>query len=374
MPGCENPADWCTKPRTVKDLTENDFFYSGPPFLALKEEEWPIKYSYRTDKLEGEIENRLHATCSFVEVSVSTNIVNRLLVRGSSWKKVVRVLAWIICICQPRDRRISGPLTCEEVRKSKKMIVKEAQREVEAELEMAAISGTGRFRKLAPVKDQEGIWRVGSRLRNFAPFTKDANMPQILPTQHRATLLLMYLAHQFSHSGQDGTLSRFHADGYWAVRAGHIARKVKNWCIPCRKIAKITLTQPMGEYTLEGLNSNYAWGFCQLDLLGPFHCRGMVNARSTKKIWGIIIEDVNSGAVHLDVVEDYSTPAVLSALRRFGNLRGYPGIIFSDPGSQLESAGGKLENWWLTMGRALRDFGTTKNFRWDISPADSPWR
>ena len=49
--------------------------YSGPPFLALKEEEWPIKYSYRTDKLEGEIENRLHATCSFVEVSVSTNIV-----------------------------------------------------------------------------------------------------------------------------------------------------------------------------------------------------------------------------------------------------------------------------------------------------------
>ena len=26
------------------------------------------------------------------------------------------------------------------------------------------------------------------------------------------------------------------------------------------------------------------------------------------------------------------------------------------------------------MGRALRDFGTTKNFRWDISPADSPWR
>ena len=130
----------------------------------------------------------------------------------------------------------------------------------------------------------------------------------------------------------------------------------------------------MGEFTLDLLNAKVALGDCQLDLFGPYHCRGSVNARQTKKIWGMIIEDVNSGAVHLDVVEDYSTSAVLSSLRRFGNLRGYPGIISSDPGSQLESASGKLESWWVTMGGALQDFGTTKNFRWEVSPADSPWR
>ena len=258
VPGCENPADWCTKPRTVKDLSESDFFYSGPPFLTLREEEWPIKYSYRTDKLEGEIESRVRATCAFVEVKASTAVVNRLLVRGSSWKKIVRVLAWLIRLCQPQSRRTSGTLTCDELRKSRVLIVKEAQREIEIELNEAATSGTGRFRKLAPLKDQEGIWRVGSRLRNFVPFTKDSNMPQILPTQHRSTLLLMLLAHQFSHSGQDGTLSRFHADGYWTVRAGHVARKVKNQCILCQKMARVTISQPMGEYTAECINSNYA--------------------------------------------------------------------------------------------------------------------
>ena len=199
-------------------------------------------------------------------------------------------------------------------------------------------------------------------------------MPKILPTNHRMTLLLMRLAHQFSHTGQDGTLSRFHANGFWAIRAGHIAKSVKNQCVPCRMISKITISQPMGEFSAECLNSMVAWGFCQLDLFGPFFCRDSVNARRTKKTWGMIIEDVNSGGVHLDVVEDYSTSAVLSTLRRFGNVRGYPGIICSDPGSQLESAGGKLESWWVTMGDALRNFGTTKNFRWDISPADSPWR
>ena len=129
----------------------------------------------------------------------------------------------------------------EEVRASKMIIIKEAQKEIELELKEAADSGKGRFRKLAPVKDQEGVWRVGSRLRNYVPFTEDSEMPKILPTNHRTTLLLMRSAHQFSHSGQDGTLARFHADGFWTVRAGHVARKVKNSCVPCRKVAKITL-------------------------------------------------------------------------------------------------------------------------------------
>ena len=54
-----------------------------------------------------------------------------------------------------------------------------------------------------------------------------------------------------------------------------------------------------------------------MDLLGPFHCTGDVNPRTTKKTWGLVIEDVNSGVVHLDVVSDYSTNAVLMSLRRF---------------------------------------------------------
>ena len=108
---------------------------------------------------------------------------------------------------------------------------------------------------------------------------------------------------------------------------------------------------------------SYAWGYCQLDLFGPFSCRGDVNPRRTKKTWAVVIEDANSGAVHLDIVQDYSTQAVLMTLCCFGVLRGWPGVICSDPGSQLEAASGKLENWWLTMGDALRSQGSSKNFR-----------
>ena len=38
---------------------------------------------------------------------------------------------------------------------------------------------------------------------------------------------------------------------------------------------------------------------------------GDVNPRTTKKTWAVVIEDANSGAVHLDIVQDYSTQAVL---------------------------------------------------------------
>ena len=88
----------------------------------------------------------------------------------------------------------------------------------------------------------------------------------------------------------------------------------------------------------------------------------------------MVIEDSNSGAVYIDVVQDYSTPAVLMTLRRFGSIRGWPGVISTDPGSQLESASGILDKWWQTMERALREFGSSKNFEWKVSPPDSPWR
>ena len=111
-----------------------------------------------------------------------------------------------------------------------------------------------------------------------------------------------------------------------------------------------------------------------MDLVGPYECRTEKNPRARMKTWGVVIEDVNSGAVHLDVVTDYSTNGKLMALRRFGSDRGWPGVIQTDPGSQLESASGKLENWWSSFGDPLKAFASTKNFEWKVSPADSPWR
>ena len=172
---------------------------------------------------------------------------------------------------------------------------------------------------------KEETWRVGSRMRNvIVPFTIDSQLPKILPLNHKITKLVMNDCHNFHHAGQDGTLSRFRSQGFWAVKAGCLAKSVKNACIPCRKMENIRIHQPLGGFTYDRLNEPSAWGYCQLDLFGPIKCRGDVNPKTRKKIWGIIVEDSNSGAVHLDVVRDYSAEEVIMTLNRFGSLRGWP--------------------------------------------------
>ena len=47
------------------------------------------------------------------------------------------------------------------------------------------------------------------------------------------------------------------------------------------------------------------------------------------KTWGLVIKDVNSGAVHLDIVSDYSTNAVLMSLRRFPESLAWGNTILS---------------------------------------------
>ena len=369
----DNPSDWCTKPRSVKDI-QHSFWTEGPEFLKSHMSSWPLKYTYKKDNLEGQLHLPKQVRCLFIQAH-HNDFLGRIIHRSSSWSKSVRVLAWILRFTDSRWFRLLHvkPLNVSELKRARTLLIKFAQRELITELQRAVKTGKGKFKKLAPVEDEHGIWRAGSRMR-VVPFTIDAQLPALLPLNHRVTLLVMRCAHEHSHLAQDGTAARFRAIGFWTNRCGHLAKRVYEKCVTCRKLNRKVLQQQMGEIPEERLTEPYAWGFCQMDLFGPFLCRSDVNSRASKKTWGMVVEDVNSGAVHIDVVQDYSAQAVILSLRRFGALRGWPGVISSDPGSQLESAGGKLEEWWTKIGDSLLTFASTKNFKWNISPANSPWR
>ena len=369
--GEDNPADWNTKPRSPTDLVSGGFWQEGPSFLLQDESLWPIKFTYKTGRLEGEIKIREHKV--FFQAFLP-DFLGCLLNRYSKWSRIIRVLSWFLRLSNGGGVQQDIPLSAAELQNSKQVLIKYAQKEMQTELSLANKDGVGPYKKLAPEQDGNGLWRVGSRMKNHVPFTYDSRMPVIVPPKHRLTRLVMEKSHRFSHSGMDGTVSRFRMQGFWAIGAGRVAKSVKNSCVPCRKSSGKPLYEPCGEIPAEQLQQPMAWGFCQLDLVGPVEVRGDINPRNRKKMWGMVIEDVNSGAVYLDIVTDYSTNSVLMTLRRFGSTHGWPGVIHSDPGSQLESASGKLECWWKNMKKSLATFAGTKNFRWETSPADSPWR
>ena len=99
----------------------------------------------------------------------------------------------------------------------------------------------------------------------------------------------------------------------------------------------------MGGIPKSQLVNPVAWGHVEVDLFGPFLCKSDVNKRACLKVWVAVFVDRNSGAIHCDVVMDYSAEETIKILKRFSSLRGWPVQMYSDPGSQLESSAGKLE-------------------------------
>ena len=124
--------------------------------------------------------------------------------------------------------RPKGPLIYEEVNKAIKFVVMNMQQEICSDL-IKGERGKGRFTKLAPVKVMKAsgeLDRVCETLYHSLAMVRC--QPKILPANHQITFLLIRHTHQFSHTGLDGTLSRFYAKGYWTVRGRHVARAVKN--------------------------------------------------------------------------------------------------------------------------------------------------
>ena len=102
----------------MKDLLPADGFWQrGSAFLLLDEKDWPIIYSYRIDRLEGEIV--VSKQCHVAVVNADhPDLLGRIVYRIGSWEKMCRVLAWILRLGAP-----SGPLTTQEVKRAKQLLL-----------------------------------------------------------------------------------------------------------------------------------------------------------------------------------------------------------------------------------------------------------
>ena len=82
--GKDNPADMCTKPRPVHDLEAGGDWQVGPAFLREEISEWPIKHTFRTDRLDGEIV--IGKCCHVSVINVAHHdLLARIVNRVGSW-------------------------------------------------------------------------------------------------------------------------------------------------------------------------------------------------------------------------------------------------------------------------------------------------
>ena len=98
----------------------------------------------------------------------------------------------------------------------------------------------------------------------------------------------------------------------------------------------------MGMLPLERLTPSPPFDQVMVDFFGPYLVRGETQKRISSKAYGVIFTEVCSRAVHIEAAFGYDTSSFLLALKRYTGIRGWPSVIFSDPGSQLVRAENEL--------------------------------
>ena len=101
-----------------------------------------------------------------------------------------------------------------------------------------------------------------------------------------------------------------------------------------------------------------------------------MKSRTTKKVYGLILNCMVTRAVHLELVEGYDTQSFLVSFKRFISIRGYPAFVHSDNGTQLVAANKELRdmvNGWDKS--RLFTFGSQQGMEWSFNKsANAPFQ
>ena len=180
----------------------------------------------------------------------------------------------------------------------------------------------------------------------------------------------MLHVHNEDHSGITKTVAKSRRK-FWIVRGRKLASKIRNNCYECRRLDKALAEQLMAPLPDSRLKIAPTFHTTSLDLFGPITICDTVKRRTHKKVWGTIFNCTVTRAVYIDLTEDYSTDSILQTLRRFVAIRGCPGEIQSDQGSQLIAAAKDIaqlvEQWdW----KPIHEWATNNKIKWRLAPAE----
>ncbi|XP_043198573.1 uncharacterized protein LOC122368576 isoform X1 [Amphibalanus amphitrite] len=362
-----NGADCLTRGKHPTELGGDSEWQAGPEFLKLPISDWPLKM----DRISScELPERLAVVMKCEEAGRNTESLMDIS-KVSRYRRLMRVTARVIsvfCKLKPTFRNVSQQPSVEGLEAAERYWVKEAQKMLHEDL-----SG-GKFRRLRPTYNKDGIIMVGARAEEWLEISYNRQQLPLLPFQHRLSRLYVEYTHQQGHLGTSATTAKVR-ERFWIISLQRISKAVRYGCVICRKLDKKFEAQRMGQLPVERLKPAPAWSSTALDYFGPMLIRGEVNKRSRGKAYGVLFTCMLSRAVHLDLASDYSTDGFLMVFRRFVSVRGCPSKLLSDSGSQLMAANKELQAAVRHLDRdTLREFGAENGISWEFTTPDAPWQ
>ena len=364
VPSKKNIADLGTRCNaTCDDIAEGSDWRNGQPWMSAPEEEWPTSQDITGVKVPEE-ELIKHAKVGHASAVLPLVDMERL--KGRSLTLVLRVVALVLKIVRQRSFVQVKPsdLTSTDIEAAEQYCVKQSMRYTDEDLRK------GKLDSLRPKVTDEGVVVLASRAQEGLKVHYDREEFPILMYRDPHSHLWMKHVHEEDHSGITRTVAKSRRK-YWVVRGRRLAEKIKYNCYRCRFLDIRMMKQQMAPIPRCRLVLSPPFYITSMDLFGPKWIKDSVKQRTKKKVWGVIYNCAATRAIHLDLTEDYGTDAILQSIQRFTDIRGCPGEIISDQGSQLIAAAKDIAE--LTRGwnwKTASDWATNNRIKWTVVPAE----
>ena len=369
----DNLVDDASKGLRLEEMAKNNRWLNGPTFLWKEEDYWPTRIEVpRLKDSDAEVrkERRIYVT------TVAQDLFDSLIHHYSSWWKLKRAFAWLLCYKQfilskfgkkkedaapnvinssAKTALRTGNLMVIELQKAEEEIIRWVQKssfpDVYRALANMLPGSSERQVKRVIQKEGSSIFKLNPKLRNgllsvggrleSAPIDEDLKHPFILASHHHVTELLIHYHHsKVGHLGQESVLSSLR-ERFWIVKGCSAVRRTLKKCLDCQR-----RKAPTGEQFMARLPEDRVipheppFTYVGVDYFGPIEVK---QGRSRVKRWGCLFTCLTVRAIHVEVAHSLNTDSTINALRRFINLRGCPREIRSDCGSNFTKADKELK-------------------------------
>ena len=375
----ENPADLSTRCLNVQRLTGSAWL-TGPSFLrdpnrtAAEDQEDEIPLN------ENDPEVRKNTVSLKTQISKQNGLGVDRFSRFSSLHSLQRAIAHLIVVIKEFKRRrnksqeeieskissskntkLMRQPTAKELQEAMTVIIRAVQseslseelksdRRIAESNKLETVPKSSKLYRLDPFVDNNGVLRVGGRLRR-ATLEFGEKHPVLMPKKnHVADLITRHYHRQVHHQGRQITHGAIRQAGYWLI-GGHntVARELSK-CVTCKKLRGPVIDQRMADLPADRMEVAPPFTNVGFDVFGPW----MIRSRKTRggavnsKRWGLVFTCLSSRAIHIELLESMDASSFICALRRFFALRGPVSILRCDRGTNF--IGGKSE-----LGDALRE-------------------
>ena len=388
----ENPADDASRGLAMGQEDKVKRWLNGPEFLytQLQNDESAISSDIPED--DPEVIKTVNS-CA-VEPETILNVLER---RISRWMRIKRVMAAVLLFVKRIKERITKkPLKCkqkftevqlraaekdimdqvnvEDLTEAENLIIKMSQKEHFKheinELSSQSASDKPKLRKkslkriykLDPYIDDEGLLRVGGRLRNSTENDR-LRFPMILPRKSLISQRIVEHYHRsMQHGGRSSTVNEIRSNGFWIIGISGMVRSLIYHCVGCRLQRGSMGCQKMADLPTDRTSCEPPFTYCGVDMFGPFLVK---EGRKVLKRYCALFTCLSSRGVHIEVTASMDTDSFIQALRRFVARRGSVRTIRSDNGGNFVGTDNEMTKAWREMDQSkISDHLRENNCDW----------